>query len=462
MQNSITSFEPAETPLVNSLKQIYQRQIYSFHALPISSFGKSDILPFNKEQDICLESTITDEAFDSFFFPARVINESQKLTAKIYNADNTFYITGGTSVANQIAITALFDKNENILIDRNCHQSIHFHCQALGAKVDYLCPDLNAEDGQLKAWSIENLTTKILSKQSAGQGYGLIILTAQSYEGLIYDIPSVLLHLLEKGVRTRKFFIDEAWGSLNYFSEDTQPYTVMNVDSIIQQYPDLEIICTHSAHKSLFCLRQASLIHCKGKPDLFQKIEVAKFKIHTTSPNYSILASLDRAQYYLRQYGNEMASYSRKLVSTFVEMIKSDANLSLIDTEFSVFQDQPHIHHDPTKLIINVKPLGDPFIIKEKLLRQNIFIKRVLNKCLLLNFHSGINKEAVNALFNALLSLSKCTAISEEFKVNSISDKFIIPYPPGVPIAFPGDTINASITQKIRDCEEKGLLIIAA
>jgi len=462
VRNSITSFESAETPLVNSLKNIYQRKIYSFHALPISSFGESDILPFNEKENVCLESTITDEAFDSFFFPVKVINESQKLTAQIYNADNTFYITGGTSVANQIAITALFEKNEDILIDRNCHQSIHFHCQTLGAKVDYLCPDLDAEDGQLKAWSIENLTNKILAKQSEGQGYGLIILTAQSYEGLIYDIPAVLMHLLEKGVRTRKFFIDEAWGSLNYFSEDTQPYTVMNIDSIIKKYPDLAIICTHSAHKSLFCLRQASLIHCKGKADLFQKIEVAKFRVHTTSPNYSILASLDQAQYYLRQYGNEMAAYSRKLVSTFIEMLKSDPTLSLIDTKFNVFQEQPHIHHDPTKVIVNVKSLGDPFIIKDKLLSQNIFIKRVLNESLLLNFHIGINKEAVNALFNALLSLSKCTAISKEFKVNSISDKFIIPYPPGVPIAFPGDTINASITQKIRDYEAKGLLIIAA
>lgn len=462
MKTNMTPIGYRETPVVNSLKNIQQRKIYSFHALPISSFGGSDILPHDEKQNLCLESTITDEAFDNFFFPDRVIKESQELTAQLYSADSTFYITGGTSVANQIAITALLDKNEEVLIDRNCHQSIHFQCQALGAKVDYLCSDLQAENGQMKAWSLENITTKILSKQSEGQGYGLIILTAQSYEGLIYDIPSVILHLLKKGVSTRKFFIDEAWGTLNYFSEDTQPYTVMNVDAIIKEYPDLEIVCTHSAHKSLFCLRQASLIHCKGKSDLFQRIEVAKFRMHTTSPNYSILASLDQAQDYLRRYGKEMASYSRQLVSTFKKMVHSVPNLSLMHTNLKVFKDHRHIHYDPTKLLINVEPLGDPFTIKEKLLSKNIFIKRVLNTSLLLNFHIGINKEAVNALLNALTSLSKCSSVSQELKINSITEKFIIPYPPGVPIAFPGDTINTSITQKIKEYEEKGLLIIAA
>lgn len=92
-----------------------------------------------------------------------------------------------------------------------------------------------------------------------------MILTAQSYEGIIYDIPQVLAHLLSAGVQARKFFIDEAWGSLNYFSEDTRQLTAMNIDSLLELYPDLEVICTHSAHKSLFCLRQASIIHCRGK-----------------------------------------------------------------------------------------------------------------------------------------------------------------------------------------------------
>ncbi|MGM3176080.1 MULTISPECIES: hypothetical protein [Dickeya] len=43
-----------------------------------------------------------------------------------------------------------------------------------------------------------------------------------------------------------------------------------------------------------------------------------------------------------------------------------------------------------------------------------------------------------------------------------ISDKFIIPYPPGVPILFPGEEISDAIQQKINECRDNGLLIIAA
>ncbi|KOC91511.1 lysine decarboxylase [Winslowiella iniecta] len=464
MQSDLIKLNQEGTPLFDLLKTICQKEIYSFHALPISSFGHSDILPFCGKEDVFLESTITDEAFDNFFFPKGVIRESQKLTAQIYNADRSFYITGGTSVANQIAITALYDKEDEILIDKNCHQSVHFHShsQALGANVDYLCPDLIAEDGQLTAWSIEKLTNKVLSKQSEEAGYDLIILTAQSYEGLIYDIPAVLLHLLKAGVKTRKFFIDEAWGSLNYFSDDTRPYTVMNIDSIIEEYPNLEVVCTQSAHKSLFCLRQASLIHCKGGKELPYKIEVAKFRIHTTSPNYAILASLDLAQAYMRQYGNEMASYSRALVNTFKEEINSEPELALLHAESEVFQDHWHIHHDPTKVMLNVTSLGDSSVIKDKLLRENIFVKRILSNHLLLSFHIGINKEAVGALTRALVLISQPSVINRDIKINSISKTFIIPYPPGVPIVFPGDKINAEITQKIKQYEDSGMLVISA
>jgi arginine/lysine/ornithine decarboxylase len=281
-------------------------------------------------------------------------------------------------------------------------------------------------------------------------------LTAQSYEGFIYDIPSVLSQLLQAGVSTRKFFIDEAWGSLNYFGEGTKSYTVMNIDTIVESYPDLEVVCTHSAHKSLFCLRQASLIHCKGKDLLSHKIEVAKFRVHTTSPNYPILASLDLAQDCMRQYGNEVASYSRTLVNMFKEAVNSEPELSLVHTEFEVFFGHQHIVQDPTKVMLNISGLGDASEIKNELLKNNIFIKRTLNNHLLLNFHIGINKEAVNALINGLIIIGNYNS------KNCISNKFIIPYPPGVPIVFPGDEINSDITRKIRKYEEKGLLIIAA
>ncbi len=96
------------TPILSRLESLRERKIFSFHALPISSYGNSDIIGDpNSEISECPEGSFTGELFDNFFFPSGIISESQKMTAGLYNADSSFYITSGTSIANQIAISAL-------------------------------------------------------------------------------------------------------------------------------------------------------------------------------------------------------------------------------------------------------------------------------------------------------------------------------------------------------------------
>ncbi|WP_338577475.1 lysine decarboxylase [Erwinia sp. E_sp_W01_1] len=420
--------------------------------------GGSSIMGLN------LESTVTGERFDNFFFPRNVIFKSQNLTAKTYNSDASFYITSGTSVANQIAISAICEKNDTVLVDKNCHQSVHFHTQSLGADIRYLHPDLSSDDGEVSAWSYDNLKNEILEKQKTTNGYDLIILTAQSYDGMIYDIPEILYRLLSDGVKTRKFFIDEAWGSLNYFSDDTRKLTVMHADKVVSLFPDIQIICTQSAHKSLYCLRQASLIHCKGDQHLAEKIEIAKYRIHTTSPSYPVLASLEMSRYEMDQYGKELSNYSRKLLNDFALSIENLPELKIKNIRQLFHKKQWHIHIDPTKFMLDVSILGTAAEIKSKLLLKNIYVNRTIGNCLLLNFHIGVNKAATKKLSDALSDLYneniKCNG--SDLKEYNSSDKFIVSYPPGIPLVFPGEVIDKKVRMKINQYREKGMLIIAA
>ncbi|NIY48299.1 lysine decarboxylase [Cedecea colo] len=451
-----------KTPILTGLRKLIQKNIYSFHALPVSSYGKSDIVNDIHEANFGgFEGSATGDLFDNFFFSKGLISESQKMTARLYNSDASFYITGGTSTANQIAISALYVKGQHILIDRNCHQSVHFHTQSIGAEVEYLYPDLQTAEGEISAWSYEHLENTLLSMQQNGKGCDVVILTAQSYEGIIYDIPQVLGRLLAAGVQTRKFFIDEAWGSLNYFSDDTRPLTALNVGSLLNDYPDLEIICTHSAHKSLFCSRQASIIHCRGKKELPDKIETARYRIHTTSPSYPILASLDAAQATMSMHGKALAAHSRVLVNKFISGVSGIKGLGEKAIYREIFKSYWHIHYDPTKVMINVVGLGKATEIKNLLCEENIYIKRFINDSLILNFHIGINNEAVTHLLSSLTDISEKLVIDSESE-HEISDKFIIPYPPGVPLVFPGEPIDRKIKSKIQEYIKNGFLIIAA
>ncbi|WP_159990554.1 aminotransferase class I/II-fold pyridoxal phosphate-dependent enzyme [Pelistega ratti] len=402
MQNIINN-----APIAKKLEKLFEKNIYSFHALPIANRIKSDVIGDYTHLFPSLECSITGEMFDNFFFSKGVIAESQRLTADLYGADYSFYVTSGTSVANQIAIFALYEKGKKIIIDKNCHQSIHFYTRSIGAEVVYLKPDIKDDNNDITAWSYENLEKLLLSLQKTENYIDLIILTAQSYEGMIYDIPSVIKNLISAGIKTRKFLIDEAWGSLNYFNSSHKELTAMNVQELLDKYPDLEIVCTHSAHKSLFCLRQASIIHCKGRKNLAERIEIARYSIHTTSPNYSILSSLDIAQSMIRTYGEELALHTKNLANKFINLIESSIFFKELKIYHSNLYSQWHIHQDSSKVMLDVSQIGTGFEIKKRLEQEGIYINRFIDNYLLLNFHIGINELLVEMLISALAEIIK-------------------------------------------------------
>ncbi len=111
--------------------------------------------------------------------------------------------------------------------------------------------------------------------------------------------------------------------------------------------------------------------------------------------------------------------------------------------------------------MLDVSSLGTGAEIKKYLCEENIYVKRLLNNVLLFNFHIGINEQAVTSLLSALNKISQSKILNTPSEME-VSEKFIIPYPPGVPLVFPGEIIDDSIKNKINECRKNGLLIIAA
>ena len=123
-----------ESPIADAIRRIRKQEITSFHALPISnsnSIKRSSMFSTYKELlgDSLLSSelTCTFPLFDSFFFPKGVIKTAQKLAAEAFGAKATLFITSGSTTSAQIAVDTLLESNSAVVImDRNCHQSLHF------------------------------------------------------------------------------------------------------------------------------------------------------------------------------------------------------------------------------------------------------------------------------------------------------------------------------------------------
>ncbi|OIQ89413.1 biodegradative arginine decarboxylase [mine drainage metagenome] len=464
--------ESSCTPLADALIKLKSAEsLTSFHALPLSrSMSITNCELADKYQELLgdtllgTEMTLTGKYFDSFFFANGVIKEAEQLAANLFSADGTLFVTSGTTTSNQIAIHALHQDGGRVLLDRQCHQSMHFTLHSLRAKVDYLIPTNSCEHSGRNHWHLEQLVQKAITAKQNGEPYHLIVLNAQSYDGVIYNIPSVIEYLLKHDIGTRNFLIDEAWGAANYFNNLISKYAAMNIaDSLMSEYPDLSVVATHSAHKSLSCMRQASMIHFRGSNKLRDRLHAARFQIHTTSPSYPILASLDLARAQMAIQGEALTRKVTYLAKMFIETISTDPLLNTFKTNKYIFPEHPfqYAFADPTKISLNVEELGiQPIDVKELLYaKYGIYINRLTETSLLLNFHIGIKQECVNKLISALRELQ--LAYPANFPIQGYSQEFIIPYPPGVPLIVPGESITHHIQKKIRDIQNSGVHVFS-
>ena len=65
--------------------------------------------------------------------------EAQRNAAKVFNADNTYFVLGGTSASNQVVLTALLAPGDLVLYDSNNHKSVqHGALIQAGATAVYL------------------------------------------------------------------------------------------------------------------------------------------------------------------------------------------------------------------------------------------------------------------------------------------------------------------------------------
>lgn len=453
------------TPLADKLAGLRRVAGRSFHALPLSGGASIAHSAWNAKfeelfgQDFLRSDlTITGKHFDSLFFSEGIIREAEELAAQLYGADQTLFVTTGTTTSNQIAVTALCSPNGRALMDKNCHQSIHFSLNGLGARVDHLPPTLNCYDSGRSVLDLDNMLSKILCAQAIGDSYELIVLTAHSYEGIVYNVPAILEFLLANGVTTRRFVIDEAWGAANYFHEKLRPYGAMSTTHLASLYPDLAIAATQSAHKSLSCFRQASMIHFRGPASLAEKLRVTRFRLHTTSPSYPILASLDLARGQMQSSGLVMMQGAVTLAKQFEDAIITDPKLSSYRINRFDLPNQPFIYANvaPMQVSLNVSELvASPLDIRDRLFEQyDIYINRLTQTSLLLNFHIGIDQNLVDELLAALRDLQR--KLVPDWSLKTQAESFIVPYPPGVPLILPGEEVTPQLRHQLQDIARSG------
>lgn len=229
--------------------------------------------------------------------------EAQQYAAKVFNADQTFFVLNGTSAANKVVTNALLAPGDLVLFDRNNHKSVHHGAliQA-GATPIYLETARNPYGfiGGIddKALNEANLRGKIRSvapgRETSARPFRLAVIQLATYDGTLYNAQQIVRRI---GHLCDYILFDSAWAGYEQFIDilsDCSPLLLTLTPD------DPGIIVTQSVHKQLAGFSQASQIHkkdahIKGQARYCNHRQFNNaFMLHaSTSPFYPIFAALE-------------------------------------------------------------------------------------------------------------------------------------------------------------------------
>ena len=227
--------------------------------------------------------------------------ESERNAARIFGADWTFYVLGGSSTSNQIVGHGVIGNNDIVLIDANCHKSICHSLTVTGARPVYFKPTRNGYGMiglvPLRRFSPEHIKQLIaespFSADAPSQEPTYAVVTNSTYDGFCYDVQRVTSELARSVPRVH---FDEAWYAYAKFHAIYRGRFAMDVPDDMPDRPLL--FAVQSTHKMLAAFSMASMIHVKlsdRAPLDFDQFNEAFMMHGTTSPFYPMIASLDVA-----------------------------------------------------------------------------------------------------------------------------------------------------------------------
>lgn len=443
----------------NSVKNSpYVRDYYDFFG---ENLFKSDV-------------SVSVPELDSLLHPVGVIQDAQELAARAFNARYTFFVTNGTSTANKVLIQTLLRPGDAILLDRNCHKSVHYGVIIAGAEPLYLMPSVNNKYGifgPIPKKVIINAMDEAIAQQKKLKA---IILTNCTYDGLIYDIEDIVKEAHKRNI---KVIVDEAWfGHANFHREFYPTAMAAGAD-----------YATQSTHKTMSAFSQSSMIHVND-PDFedIQDFFMENYNMHaSTSPQYPMIASLDVARKQMVMEGYGLLSRAFTLSDELKASINSLSMFSVLEREDLISDEikDDNIRLDKTKLTIDISKSGYTSKEIEHLLltKHNVQIEKTTFNTLTVLLTIGATYSRINRLYLALESIEKNAGnrmklnenskVLKDFKLslspikyrprfafyanseglplrdclNRVSTMMVTPYPPGIPLLVPGQLISDEI-----------------
>jgi arginine decarboxylase len=406
---------------------------------------------------------------DDLFAPEGVIREAQDLAAIAFGANQTWFLTNGSSCGVMAAILAVCEPNDHIIVPRNCHRSVISGLVLSGAMPIFV----ESELGPAFVYGLapERIAEALRQYPQAKA----VLVTSPTYEGVCVDLEAIatLTH-----VHNIPLLVDEAHGPHFCFHPDLPP-------SALSAGADLAV---QSTHKVLGALTQAAMLHTQGDRISAQRISQALQYLQSSSPSYLLLASLDAARQQMALHGTKTLEYLMNRVNITRQQIEQINGLSLLSPQCPT---AGFANLDITRLTVGVSHLGLDGLQLDAHLHKNLAVTAELPTPSHLTFVPSLGTtqtdldQLVQALRqvalgvqeqpqpNAAPSWSRAAICVPQLSPRSVSfaaqetvpwaqaidrmsAELICPYPPGIPVLYPGGIITAADLEYLRQIQAAG------
>lgn len=426
------------------------------------------------------------EGFDNLHHPEGILRDSMDWAAKIYGAEETFYLINGSSCGILSAFSACVSRRGKVLISRNSHKSAYHAILLNELQAEYVYPQVIESLGILGGILPEDVERKLRENADIQA----VFIVSPTYDGIVSDIKKIAEIVHRYG---KILIVDEAHGAhLPFGKKGEFPVSALEsgADIVIQ-----------SLHKTLPSLTQTAVLHLKN--GYLTEEQKARIKMYlsiyqSSSPSYVLMAGIEYGISFMEKYGQEYLSRLKKMLVDFREKSQLFSALQIPGKELiganGVFD------VDESKILIvlkneqlNGKWMRDYLWEKFKLETELNAPQYVLALTSILDKQEGMDrlfsalsaverevlenkaKSTLNQGKNSRYTKNKrepegvCTVFcaSEQKKYfcsldeceGKISGEFIYLYPPGIPCLVPGERITKEMILQIEDYFHMGLAV---
>jgi arginine/lysine/ornithine decarboxylase len=478
----------AKTPFADTLRDYVYSGRDAWHT-PGHSGGDSlrdspwvaDFYSMMGEHIFNTDLSVSVQVLDSLLEPHSVIQEAQDLAARAFGARRTFFVTNGTSTANKVIVQHLLGDGGKMILDQACHKSLHHAVVLFGVDPVYLRASVKPEYGFYGPVCKRDIYQAIDDNPDAK----LLVLTSCTYDGFYYDLEPIISYAHDRGI---KVLIDEAWYAHGRFHPSLRPNALeCGADYV-----------TQSTHKMLSAFSQASMIHV-ADPDFDESRFREHLNMHTsTSPQYAMIASLDVARKQMSMEGYKQLSRCIDIAARLKEKVAASQLFRVLELEDMLPGPllDDGIRLDPTKVSIDVSAAGVSARHIQLILfeRFGIQLEKVTDNTLTVLITLGTTEGKLLRLGRALQDIavelrgqtlhrppplaplpqiSPITTVPRQAyfgpgellplrtasgAINSellgrVSAEQLVPYPPGIPLLVPGQSISREILDYLQQLE---------